>query len=490
MKVLNKRTAVLSALSLMLGVFLGGLVYNNLILTISIPVVLLTIGMLFFMKKRFLFFSMLLCISLGIGIFCADYHIPYRYKESGYSYVNARIEKVGDGYYYADSVNIDGTDYDGKMKINYPALLTKGDEVAFIADIEILSFDLFDSYSSWLYCDEVYYEADVDDYIEILGTRLTWTENVMDRMVSPMYKYMDAEDAGIAKSLVFGDTSDILPADDAVIEGTGLSHIFSLSGLHVGFLMGLIYLVTKRLKLNRKLTLAISVLVLLFYGIITGFPSGLKRAAIMTVCALSAPIFRGKNDPLNTLGVACFFIILLSPRELFSLSCLMSVGAVLGIVIFYRPLKKIIVKKDNGLVKYLGEGVCMTLSSNIFLLPVMCNVFNSFPVYAVVGNLVVLPLVSVSFTLLAVIAILTLIFSGFGVAYYVVQFPITAIRLLCNLIFSLPYSTINMPNMGISSAFFILAMLIVSPMVRLNYKWKIGLVSALSVLWCISFIFL
>lgn len=490
MKIINRRVAAFSAAALMTGVFIGGLIIDNIILLISIPVALTAIGVLFLCKKFPTVFAIYLCLAVGIAAFAIDYTVYKGSETAGLYEIEARIEKVGNGYYLADDVRLNGKSCVGKIKINCDKELDSGDEVYLYGEVETLDANITDSYSSWLFAKKVRYETDAET-VNVVGVNKTVFEKIRDRITAPMEKFMSADDAGIAKSLIFGDKSDLSVKDNEIIRGTGLSHIFALSGLHVGFLMAIVVFVTKKLKASPVVTLVVSVAVLAAYGFITGFPSGLKRAAIMTILCLIAPIVKAKNDALNTLGAACFFIILTNPRELFDLSFLMSAAAVFGIVLFYKPFAAFFTgKKGGGMRKFLGEGTALTLSSNTALFPICCNVFGSIAVYSVVANLIILPLISFTFTLLAVSAILTFIFPGFGVLYYLVQFPIIAVRIICSFIYSLPYATVSVTSLGVSSVFYVAAIVVCSRFVKLKFTPKIITVCVLAALWAVSFIVL
>lgn len=488
MRILNRRIAAFSAAALMTGVFIGGLVIDNIILLISIPVALTAIGVLFLCKKFPTLFAVYLCLAVGIAAFAIDYTVYKGTETAGYYEIEARIEKVGNGYYLADDVRLDGKSCVGKIKINYDKELDSGDEVYLYGAVETLDVNITDSYSSWLFAKKVRYETDAET-VNVVSVNKTVFEKIRDRITAPMEKFMSTDDAGIAKSLIFGDKSDLSVKDNEIIRGTGLSHIFALSGLHVGFLMAIVVFLSKKLKASPVVTLVVSVAVLAVYGFVTGFPSGLKRAAVMTILCLIAPMAKAKNDALNTLGAACFVIILTNPRELFDLSFLMSAAAVFGIALFYKPFSAFFTGKKGGeLRKFLGEGTALTLSSNAALFPICCNVFGSIAVYSVVANLIILPLVSFTFTLLAVSAILTFVFSGFGVLYYLVQFPIIAVRIICGFIYSLPYATVSVTSLGISSVFYVAAIVVCSRFVKLKFTPKIITVCVLAALWAVAFI--
>jgi len=494
MKICNPRIFAFSALGLFLGVIFGYLVSDNLILTISIPIAIFALGVLFLITKRRKIFIVLLCIALGIAAFSIDFTLGSPKAEGNFD-VTARIAKSGDRYYFADSITFDGVSYGGMIKINCDEKLSTGDCITFSSEVSALEFNLTDSYETWLFCRRVYYETDLKS-VTVVGNSLTFSEKAMKRMTDPMYKFMDIDDVGIAKSLLFGDKSDLSTEDSDLIRGTGLSHIFALSGLHVGFFIMIFgYIAEKRHSpFIRYFVVTVSVLTL--YGIITGFPSGMKRAIIGALCAMFAQILNGKRDGTNILSLACIIIVLTNPRELFDISFIMSVTAMLGIIMFQNKLSIRLAGKDKngkartGLRKHLADGVSLTVSANSLMFPLTCNVFNNVAVYALLANLIIIPVLEVTFVLLAVSAMLTLAFSGFGFLYYIVQFPIIGIRILCEFIYTLPSAVINSDGLGVSTIFYVLIIFVLSDYFFIDSKKKAALICALTVGGLLTFLFL
>ena len=350
---------------------------------------------------------------------------------------------------------------------------------------------MFDLNSASLYYARVYYYVEDVDNLSISPGKLKLFEKISKRITDPMFKFMDEEDAGIAKSLLLGDKSAMTEEDEGVFSATGLSHVFAVSGMHVGFLAAIVVFALKKLKVKAPARLIITSAFILLYGFLTGFPSGIKRAFIMTFICMLAPLLHRKNDLVTSLSAACFVIILTNPRELFDLGFLMSVLAVGGIILFARPLRDLLGKVIKG--KVAGKIVALisvTVSANALLLPIYTDVFGSIAVYAVLANLIILPIITFVYGFIAIAALLCVISPSFGVLYYPIQYPITLIRLISTGIASLPFAVVETGALGIVGIIYIVTLLFVSPINKLKAMPKLTFAATASVASCLILILL
>lgn len=481
-RALNRRVVLFVTVALMLGIFVGGLTTDNVILMAVIPSALFAVGIIFLLGfKKALVCAVYVAMCVGCLVYYLDYYVSYDGDVDGGVNVSARVESVTDGYAIVGDLSFDGKSYQGKARLYYDGELNVGEKLTFVAEAETNGRDIFSSYDMSAYNDRVYYVLNATE-VEATQGKLKFFEKVKKRITDPMFRFMDGDDAGIAASLLLGDKSALSYSDSEVIRGIGMSHVFAVSGLHVGFMTAIVIFILKKLKAKPVTSLVVTAVVLLIYGILTGFPSGIKRAAVMSMIYMAAPLFKRKSDPITALSAACFLIVLTNPRELFDIGFIMSASAVAGIILFYTPIYHALLgRSHNAFRKGVSASVAVTVSANILLLPVCFNVFNTFAVYMILSNLIILPLVTVSYAMVAVAACFTAVFPVMGFLYYPSQFPIICIRLLANLIFSLPHATVTVGSMGAATACYVAAAFFVSRLNKLSAKVKLAGLSVCSV---------
>lgn len=468
---------VFVAAFLLLGTFVGGLTVGNVYLEVILPLVMTISGIILaLIAKKNIFWILLLAAGIGAAAFYADYAINFDGNRDGEYTVSGTVENVGaDGKIILSDLIYDGNETGGKAVL-YCDGYDEGDKITVRGKSVTLGFDPFDSYSTSFYCDGIYYKIENYDVVKAENGEPKGIAAVKKKIKNGIELYIPSDDAGIIESLIFGDKTNLSYDDKELINGVGMAHIFAVSGLHIGFLAAAILFLLKKLRVNNYVSAAVLAAVFVIYGIMTGMPSGVKRAAITFIVFLLAKNSVRKSDPLTSLAFSAVIIILTNPRELFDVGFIMSYGAVFGIIAFYKPFFDILKKiSGNKVYRYFAKILATTMSANIFVLPVSFNVFNTVAVYSVIGNLIILPLVSVVFVLFAAGAALTAVYSGFAAVFAVIRYPVILLRALSKLIYSLPYSTVAVGGLGVATVFYLLAFAVLAKYVLLPDKIRFPL---------------
>lgn len=119
---------------------------------------------------------------------------------------------------------------------------------------------------------------------------------------------------------------------------TGTLHIFAVSGLHVGIIGWILWILLKPLGASRA-TMAIIVGISLFgYAFITGLRPSTVRAAVMAAVLLSGELWHRRPDVLNSLGAAALLLLIDDTSQLFSIGFQFSFSVIAAIALLNRPL--------------------------------------------------------------------------------------------------------------------------------------------------------
>lgn len=213
----------------------------------------------------------------------------------------------------------------------------------------------------------------------------------------------------LLKTLLLGDRTDFPPDLRQSFSASGLSHILAVSGLHMGVIASLVYLLLFPLawsETGRKLRPLLTLLVLWVYACITGLSPSAVRASIMASFVLTAEFLERRNSSLNALFAAAFFMLLYDTRLVFDAGFQMSFAAVAAILLFYRRLN-IGGRSPHRLVRWMSSCTAVSIAAQAGALPIALYYFHTLPLLFLVGNLVVLPLLPVIFGLALLMLLLT-----------------------------------------------------------------------------------
>ena len=198
---------------------------------------------------------------------------------------------------------------------------------------------------------------------------------------------------------------------------TGTFHLFSVSGLHVGMVALLLWLVLRPLGLSRRRAVLVIIPSLFFYALVTGASPPSLRAAVMLAAAFAGFLLDRPVSPANGLAAAALLLLGYDTNQLFSPGFQMSFSIVAAIFLLAPPLQEFFavrLRPDPFLPRRLytrrqavaaetGRALASTLgvSAAAWLgsLPLTALVFHLLPLLAIPANMLAVPL---AFGILAV----------------------------------------------------------------------------------------
>ena len=198
----------------------------------------------------------------------------------------------------------------------------------------------------------------------------------------------------INRAILLGDNTRIKKDLKDKIRYIGLSHIFAMSGLHIGLVIVIFYFIFKKTVKNKRLIeILLLISITLYYLSVKESPS-FTRAYIMAVVYLLGKLFYEKIDLGKTLFISAIISILINPIVIFSVSFQLSYGAMIAIIYIFPYVRKINYKKFKIL-----DYILFTTTIQIFLIPITVYYFNSIQFLSVISNLILLPLASFYITI-------------------------------------------------------------------------------------------
>lgn len=195
------------------------------------------------------------------------------------------------------------------------------------------------------------------------------------------------EDQGVFQAVVLGDKSQLLGEIRDLYQKNGISHLLAVSGLHVSMIgMGL-YHMLRKWGISFGKAGGVAACITISYGVLAGGSASVVRAVVMICLQLLADRMGRTYDMLSAMAAAALLLLFQSPAYLFQSGFQLSFGAVLAIGAVMPVLSR-----WTGVKRGWGQAVLLDAVIQIVTYPVIAYHFFEYPVYGMVLNLLVVPL--------------------------------------------------------------------------------------------------
>ncbi len=231
------------------------------------------------------------------------------------------------------------------------------------------------------------------------GTVQRWrlaAGGLIDRILPP-------ERAALARALLVGDQGDMSAELHDRLSACGIAHLFAISGMHLGFIGGFLYLTALALYRRRQslllrapprrvLPLALLPL-LLFYLLFSGAALSTSRAFLVAAGGAVYLALSRQLQPLRCLAAVAMVLLLLDPLALFEPGFQLSFAGAAGLL-FFLPRWLPLVTGCRRPWRWLAALFLASLAASLTTLPLSLLHFHRFAPAAPLTNLWAVPLVA------------------------------------------------------------------------------------------------
>ena len=237
----------------------------------------------------------------------------------------------------------------------------------------------------------------------------------------------------IAAAFASGDRGAISEADEIAMRDAGLTHLLSISGLHVSAVIAAAYFLAMKLlalwpwlALRLRVPLAaaaIAAIAGIAYTLLTGAQVPTVRSCVGAVLVLVALALGREPLSMRMVAVAAGIVLLLWPESLVGPSFQMSFAAVMAIVALHNsgPVRDFLALREESWARWLTRRVLMLFATGlvieIALMPIVLFHFHRAGLYGAFANVIAIPLVTfVSMPLIAIALLFDLV--GLGAPFW------------------------------------------------------------------------
>lgn len=248
------------------------------------------------------------------------------------------------------------------------------------------------NYQKYLYYKKIYYIVEATSINKIANNH-----NYLYTIKNTLYQKINKlKSSNYIKTLLFCDNTLSKEIKESY-RINGISHLFSVSGMHINFFVSIIYLYLNKITYNKRIKYLITNIFIITYLIL--FPSSsLLRSAVMSILYSINYLLKLKIKKIDILLLTLGVSLLINPFIIYDLGYIYSYT-----ITFFLVLSSSTLKKKNKINKIIY------ISLLSFLVSIPITIYNSFEIniISILLNIILVPIISI---IILPLTILTYIF--------------------------------------------------------------------------------
>ena len=241
-----------------------------------------------------------------------------------------------------------------------------------------------------------------------IGPPRAQSAGLRDRLSAHIRSRLAGSAGGIASAFATGDRGGISQEDEDAMRASGLTHLLSVSGLHVTAVVGAtIFLSLRLLALSSFLALRLPLLLIsaligalagIGYTLLTGAEVPTVRSCVAAVLVLAGIALGREAFTLRLVATGAIVVLLLWPEALVGPSFQLSFAAITSIVALHETpiMRRLSSKGEESWAQRLGRSVLGLLVTGIVveaaLAPIALFHFHKSGLYGAFANIIAIPL--------------------------------------------------------------------------------------------------
>ncbi len=440
-KIINVRPAVIITAGLIIGILSAytyifvNAYFSAVIFCLSIIVCVFLTALFFYNKRKIYAFTFLFStLVIFVGAILFSLTNLCRYTEVGSSnFVGVVTDifsetNVEGGYNYSMIVN--GDFLSNKSTSVYISTFSS-ERIYQGSKIALSGYFTLSSPSDFTLSTKAFYSVFIDEGSLFIG-EIEGLFNSLKYRLLTAYENTTNSTYGLNYAIITGQTCY---ADGVMLtkyQDLGISHVFAVSGLHIGLAY---FAFNKLLKLftnSDKISFSVVTSLLLFYVAFCGFTASSLRAFVIITIRNFAKLLGEKSDSESNIALSAFIVLIINPSDLFSVGFLLSYAVYSGLLLLSKPFTTLI----NMVLPYKFSSIMAPcIVAQFISLPLLLDFFGYASPFSFLFNLIIIPSIAFIFPLLLISAVLLLLIPSawiFGVIpnlfFTVVEFALSFIN--------------------------------------------------------------
>ncbi len=213
--------------------------------------------------------------------------------------------------------------------------------------------------------------------------------DLKQEIIKNVEKYINEPQSSLFVGILMGEDRLFSQSFESNIRIAGISHIVAASGYNVTILL---IVVNSFLRfLPKRIRICLSIMFIWCFCLLSGVSASIVRACIMASITLIGLLW-GRKGSIHVVFFLCIFIfILFNPKIVFDVGFQLSCCATGGLIYLLPSITNAL--KINSREGFFVDTVLTTISCTITTLPISIFTFQTFSMWAVIANTLVLPVI-------------------------------------------------------------------------------------------------
>ncbi len=246
------------------------------------------------------------------------------------------------------------------------------------------------------------------DKVVRIGTAPLVQKGLRERLSSHVRGQLSGSAGGIAAAFASGDRGGISAEDEEAMRASGLTHLLSISGLHItAVVAATIFAVLRLLALSPALALRLPLPIIaagvgalagVGYTLLTGAEVPTIRSCVAALLVLGGMVLGREAITLRLVATGAIIVLLLWPESLVGPSFQLSFAAITVIVALHEHpvVQQMTLRRDEAKLRAWGRAIgsllLTGLAVEVALAPIALFHFHKSGVYGALANVIAIPL--------------------------------------------------------------------------------------------------
>ena len=305
---------------------------------------------------------------------------------------------------------------------------------------------------------------------------LIFINKLSNKIVNNSNEILDEEQASLLTGILIGNKDNLSIKIEESFRDSNLSHMLAVSGAHVTYVILGITFILQKSKIHKRISKIVTIVLLMFFVILTGATASVTRACIMAIYILLGSLIYRKANILASISISLIIILAINPYKILDVGLQLSYGGTIGIILFNKILVERIklpeIKNSilSKVINSIKEMLIVSVSANLIIFPIMAIHYNTISLTFFISNILAGPILGI----IIILGFITIFISFISIEIskiisIILGLFLKLLVLIANISSNLPFSKIYVKT---PSILFIVMYYIILALILYKFKRK------------------